>query len=249
VILVNESGGYERQGTVLRQRADGTVTYIEEFNATAEMPAELRRFPFDRQRLELIFEVLGFGPDEVRLQPDPATTGSEAHGVDIAQWRLDSVESGSRTQDMVLNEDRKAVATSVVIRMDVARRPGFLLRVVVIPLALLVALSWSVFWMDRESLGHRMDISFIGVLTVVAYQIMLSNVLPQISYLTLMSAFIYISFLTMCAAVAINLSVGYFERTGRAAVGYRLDRRCRWLFPTAYLAAIGIATLYFFVRY
>ena len=46
-----------------------------------------------------------------------------------------------------------------------------MLKVVVLPLTLLVVLTFSVFWMDRPSLGDRMDISFIGLLTVVAYQI------------------------------------------------------------------------------
>ena len=66
----------------------------------------------------------------------------------------------------------------VAVTLDLARRPGFMLRVVVFPMGLLVVLSWSVFWMDTESLGDRMDISFIGILTVVAYQIMVASVLP-----------------------------------------------------------------------
>jgi hypothetical protein len=54
---------------------------------------------------------------------------------------------------------------------------------------ILIALSWAVFWMDRESLGDRMDISFIGILTVVAFQIVVSDQLPRISYFTIVSSF------------------------------------------------------------
>jgi hypothetical protein len=120
---------------------------------------------------------------------------------------------------------------------------------VVFPMALLVMLSWSVFWMDRESLGERMDISFIGILTVVAYQIMVSSTIPRIPYFTLMSAFIYISFVTMCASVVINLVVGRMDRTGRRELGDRIDRRCRLAFPAAYATLLALATAYFFVRY
>ncbi len=94
-----------------------------------------------------------------------------------------------------------------------------------------------------------MDISFIGILTVVAYQIMVSSILPRISYFTLMSAFLYISFLTMCAAVVVNLAVGHIDRTGRREQGDLVDRRCRWAFPSSYAAALRLATGYFFLRY
>lgn len=249
VILANESGGYERQGMVLRHRYDGSMTYIEELNATAEVGIELRRFPFDRQSFELIFEVLGFTAAEVELRPDPVTTGSESHGASTAQWNLESVSTDSRVYDPVYGDGSSGDLVSVVVSLDMSRRPGFMLRVVVVPLAILVVLSWSVFWMNRESLGERMDISFVGVLTAVAYQIMISSVLPQISYLTWMGAFIYISFLLMCSTVVVNLRVGRLDRTGRDDIGELVDRRCRWLFPLTYVGLLVVVTLYFFLRY
>jgi hypothetical protein len=61
VVLINESGAYEKSGTVLRVQPDGTQTLIESVNAIAETEMDFKRFPFDRHRLEAIFEVLGFG--------------------------------------------------------------------------------------------------------------------------------------------------------------------------------------------
>jgi len=249
LIVANESGGYEPQGMVLRQRFDGSVTYVEEFNATVEIPMNLHRFPFDREEFEIIFEVLGFHRDEVVLEADLDTTGSEESGVSITEWRLDGIRADSREYDPVYGDGHRGALSAFVVTLEMARLPGFMLRVVVIPLALLVALSWSVFWMDRESLGDRMDISFIGILTVVAYQIMVSGFLPRISYPTLMSAFLYISFLTMCAAVVVNLRVGRLDRSGRGEQGDRLDRRCRWAFPLGYAAAVLLAAGYYFLRY
>jgi hypothetical protein len=78
---------------------------------------------------------------------------------------------------------------------------------VVFPFVILVGLTWSVFWMDRESLGSRMDISFIGVLTVVAFQIVVSDRLPRISCFTIMSSFMYVNYLTLAAGVFVNLRV------------------------------------------
>jgi hypothetical protein len=249
IIIANGSGGYERQGMILRQESGGAMTYLEELNATVEIPLSLQRFPFDREEFEIIFEVLGFNKDEVVLEVDPETTGSEEGGVSITEWRLDGIRADSRDYNPAYGDGHQEALSAFVVTLEMARLPGFMLRVVVIPLALLVALSWSVFWMDRESLGDRMDISFIGILTVVAYQIMVSGFLPRISYPTLMSAFLYISFLTLCAAVVVNLRVGHLDRSGRRAQGDRVDRRCRWAFPLGYGVAVLLAAGYYFLRH
>lgn len=249
LIVANESGGYERQGMVLRHRFDGSMTYVEELNVTVEIPLGLQRFPFDREEFEIVFEVLGFTKDEVVLEADLETTGSEEEGVSITEWRLDGIRADSREYDPVYGDGHREALSAFVVTLEMARLPGFMLRVVVIPLALLVALSWSVFWMDRESLGDRMDISFIGILTVVAYQIMVSGFLPRISYPTLMSAFLYISFLTLCAAVVVNLRVGHLDRSGRREQGDRVDRRSRWAFPLGYAMAVLLAAGYYCLRH
>jgi len=247
LVLANESGHYQRQGVLLRIRPDGSMTYVEEINTVAEVPMTLRRFPFDNQGFEAIFEVLGFDKSEVVLEADSDTTGTAEHRVGISQWRLLGIDSSTREYDPVYADGRIGALSAYVVTFNLKRRPGFMLRVVVIPLALLVVLSWSVFWMDRESLGDRMDISFIGILTIVAYQIMVSGILPRISYFTLMSAFLYISFLTMFAGVVINLLVGQMDRRGRIITGDRIDRRCRWIFPLAYIGLNGLAAGYFFL--
>jgi hypothetical protein len=247
VVLANESGQYLRQGVLLRIQSDGELTYVEELNAVAEMPRDLRRFPFDRQAFQAIFEVMGFTREEVALQVDSHTTGAAQGGVTIAQWELQGMRSGIVENDPVYADGTREPLTSLVVSIDLARRPGFLIRIVILPLALLVALSWSVFWMDRESLGERMDISFIGILTVVAFQIMVSGNLPRIAYFTLMDAFLYLNLLVLAASVVVNLVVGRFDRTHRAEVGDRIDRVCRWAFPVAYLGTNALAGAYFLV--
>jgi hypothetical protein len=140
---------------------------------------------------------------------------------------------------------RLGVASTFVVSMDVGRKSLFVVRLVIVALVLIVMLSWSVFWMDQSSLGDRVNVSFIGILTVVTYQIVLSEILPRISYLTLMNGFLNMSFFIMCASVVVSLWVGWLDRRGQTAIGDRIDRRCRWIFPVVYvgllLLMVGLA--------
>ena len=101
--------------------------------------------------------------------------------------------------------------------------------------------------MDRASLGERMDISFLGILTIVAYQIMFGGMLPSISYTTLIHVFLFITFIIMGASVGINLRVAHLDRDGQAERGDLLDRRCRLWFPACYFGLNGLSALFFFV--
>lgn len=245
--LANESGSYDRQGTVLRIEPDGTVWYVEEIDAVAESPMDLRFFPFDEQTLQIHFKFLGYGVDEVRFEPVEEFSRllpQRGNPVGNAGWAVgDFAVSAGEDQSAIAGA--QAVGQGSTLRIDVAaeRRSGYLIRVVVLPLMLIVALSWVVFWMDRESLGNRMDISFIALLTVVAFQIMVEQALPAIPDLTLMAGFLAINYLLLAATIVVNLRVDQLDRAGRQADGDVLDLRCRWMFPVLYFVATPIFLL------
>ena len=235
VVLVNESGLYQKSGATLRIQPDGTSTLVETVNAIAESEVDMTSFPFDKHRLEAIFEVLNFNNDEVRLQLDANHTQPRA--LRLPQWAIREV--------MTSIEDRpgskagsQAPASALVVGVNVKRRPFYAIRLVVFPLIVIVLLSFSVFWMDSSSLGDRISVSFIGVLTAVAYLMVTSDQLPHISYVTLMHGFVNLSFITMCATVVINLVVGSLDKRGELERGNRIDRRCRWIFPSVYLGLL-----------
>lgn len=237
LVLVNESGLYQKSGVVLRVLPDGTCTLVETLNAAAETKLNMRRFPYDTQRLEAVFEVLGFDRNEVLLEASPVAPAPAGHVFQVPQWAVEAVHSSVRVRPAPY-AGRAGEASSFVMTVEVRRESFYVRRLIVIPLVFIVLLSFSVFWMDRSSLGERLSVSFIGILTGVAYQIVMSQSLPKIGYVTLMHGFLNLSFLIMCGAVLVNLIVGSLDKRGHAEAGDRLDRRCRWAFPLVYFGLI-----------
>jgi hypothetical protein len=248
VVLVNESGLYQKSGVVLRVQPDGTSTLIETLNAAAKSEFSMRRFPFDKQRLEAVFEILGFDRDEVLLKVESDAASSLTSEVRIPQWTISGTNVSVRDHSASY-AGRRGVSSAFVMSVDVQRESFYTLRLVILPLVIIVLLSFSVFWMDRLSLGDRLSVSFIGILTAVAYQIVLSEFVPRISYFTFIHGFVNLSFLTMCSTVVVSLVVGALDERGKTALGDRVDRRCRWGFPVAYfglnLVMLCVALLLF----
>jgi len=238
-ILVNQSQLFEKHGTMLRVKPDGTSTLIETINAVAEVDLDMRTYPFDSHKLEAVFEIFGSDDSDVVLEIDPTENYQDLKRIQISQWSLVGVEASIRKRNAPYTGG-SGLTSSYVVSFDVKRQSLFTLRLIVIPLAVIVALSWSVFWMERSSLGDRINVSFIGILTAVAYQIVVSDILPHISYLTLMNGFVNVSFLVMSASVVINLVVGAYDKKGKSEIGDRIDYRCRWIFPLVYFGSLLI---------
>jgi len=237
LVLVNESGMFQKSGVILRIQPDGTSTLIETINAVAETEFNMVRYPFDKQRLQAVFQVLGYDKDEVMLQIENASSDFHSYANQVPQWDIKDM-SVSITDRQSLSAGQLKVSSAFYLATEVNRDSFYALRLIVLPLILIVLLSFSIFWMERSSLGDRVSVSFIGILTAVAYQGMTGDLIPHISYVTLIHAFINVSFITMCATVPINLIVGAVDRQGKVDLGDRIDRHCRWIFPLIYFGLL-----------
>ena len=242
VILANASQIPEAQGVLLRVAPDGTCTLIQDLHAVARKDLKLRRYPFDRQRLEAVFQVLGFDRSQVVLSAKGKPVSADIESIRVPQWHLRSVSGGVR-EIAAPYQPGTGTSSAFVVSIDVRRQSFFVVRLVFLPLLIVVGLSWCVFWMDRASLADRMSVTFVGLLTAVAYQAMIGDIMPHISYTTFINAFISLSFLLMSATALVNLQVCLCDRRGDYEQGDRIDRRCRWIFPVAYLALILFALI------
>jgi len=242
VVLANAVDLVDSQGVLLRVKPDGTSILTQTITAEARTRLELRCYPYDKQQLQATFAILGFNEDEVVLTAPHGATSSDFSKIQIPQWKLTDIQSSTGLGTTSVSGKNVHLAM-LTITLDTERRSFFIMRLVILPLILIVVLSWSVFWMDRSSLGDRMSVSFVGILTAVAYQIMVSDIMPHISYITLVNAIISFSLLIMSATVFINLLVGSLDKKGEYERGERVDLRCRIVFPAIYTGLIALAFL------
>jgi hypothetical protein len=106
-----------------------------------------------------------------------------------------------------------------------------------LPLIIIVGLSWSIFWMTEERVAGRSRITATGVLTIVAYQFVVAEDLPRIAYLTLLDKLMILSFLLLAVTVVQSLVIARYQDDDMPRA-LRIDRASRWIFPSAYLLRI-----------
>ena len=94
-------------------------------------------------------------------------------------------------------------------------------------------------------LSLRLNISFIGILTIVAYQFLIDGAMPRISYFTFTDALLLSSFVIMAATIFQSLFVFDLVKRGKQSTAHRVDTVSRWAFPAIYLLTIIGSFLYY----
>jgi hypothetical protein len=217
-------------------RSDGLIEVHGILEGTLAANLDLHRFPFDSQQLPIEIEPFGWSRESVVLRID-----REAIGIDqifeLAEWKVGEIGADvvnvSRT-----GSDREFSRLQVIVPIE--RKSGFYIWKAVLPLILIVALSWSVFWIS-EPVAGRIRICATVMLTIVAYQFATAADLPKLPYMTLFTAFTTASFVMVGVAVVVNVAA--FHRAdagGDPEAVLRSDRLARWMLPLGYFATIAL---------
>ncbi len=247
VVIPNGNGNRTITNMAISIWPDGHVAYSELFYAQVETPMDLRRFPFDKQSLEIFFHPFIYQRNEVVLLPDDRLARTWEQNLGIADWERQGVTMAERRVEIAYFDESRSELSEFVVTIDIKRRPTHFLVSIMFPMIVLVALTWCVFWMDKEGLANRINITFIGIVSVVAYYFVILDNVPEVNYLTLVDAFVISTFLILAAGVVLSVVMETLSQSRDVALGFKVDRICRWAFPLAYAlisAALGSIFLY-----
>jgi len=251
LLLVNEIGRGDTNAIKIEVEANGSVTYLEQRNVLLETPMSLYDYPFDTQRLRALLVPFGNTSDEVVLEVDEQyQRATDIHvqqeqGVNVSGWDLQKLEMATDRTKLYLGDVSKTISR-ITTTITLKRRSGQIVWDILVPLVVLVSMVWSIFWLDCEDLSDRLNISFIGVLTIVAYQFVVIDNMPRMAYLTFTDTLLLLSFLFTSATILQSLFLQRMVQKARKAAADRIDRTCRWAFPLGYV--LTAATLLAFYR-
>lgn len=236
--FTNQVGQREILNASLWIDTEGNVTYDERFQATFRSDYKLRAFPFDSQEFHLEIETFNLDNTKVVFEASketiifyesPKVQKEHTNIINLEEW-----EANSEIKCFVGEYTSKMSGRSysyVSIDIISQRKFGFHVWKIFLPLILIIAISWSVFWIGKEAVASRLSISSIGFLTAISFGFFVTNSLPRISYLTFMDTFIIGVYFLMSLTVLEVLSTYFLAKQGRELVAGKIDMYARWLFP------------------
>lgn len=219
----------ERKGIQNRVQigAGGTVFYRQRYSGTISTYHNLRQFPFDNHVFDIGIVTLGEDTNSIRfIANNDQTTISDK--LNVEGWSIQGVELFTENRFLPQVGLDLSVLT---LRIKAVRDGDFYIYRVLLPLFLVVAMSWAVFWVPPERFEFQIGLGATSMLTTIAFNLTIGNNLPALGYLTTLDAMIIWAILLVFLSIAEALCAGLWQLRGKSEQARLLDLTSRFAFP------------------
>jgi len=167
---------------------------------------QVENFPFDVQDLSMVFHDSkhnNFVPHHMMsnfLKLNLAWSS-------ITDWKLDRIAACKA--DIPYQSGRRGSYEKVTVKIQVKRKWKGLIYRLIAWLGMLGSMTWSTFAIPPEKIGDRLSYTITMALTIVAFQWIISNQLPQVNYMTMLDRYNLFVFLFVMVVTVESTLVGY----------------------------------------
>lgn len=253
-VVIDGRGSRRTTALELAVFCDGGVRYEERFTvAVTQRLKNLNDFPFDGHFIR--FDLAPFGEFGERAVVFSSLMGEdcESEGAQTLASKLADKFEAEEWEFSAAPCDLSESPPSLTTRIRIDRESAYYLMNVIAPLALIVMISWIVFWM-KPVLHERLGVSLTALLTVVAFDFLTGDSLPKLSFTTRLDQFYNISYLFVALTIVITFLAWRareqqeasdrdddVEPEEREPPASNVDRVARWGVPPTYALAVVLA--------
>jgi len=219
LVLSHREESYNPRTTVIHGKYKLSVQ-IEE-------TMELQRFPFDRQLLH-VFLKLDCGDWTFLKKPPKRWLVPPNYATSRCSVKLSSsVASEYKSFPPVVEYDPDLGGISFVGRVQ--RYQNFYFLNIILPAFIITMIGATGFLFERDSdrnLESRVTLTIRLILTIVAFKLWVSSVLPVISYTTVLDMYILAPYLLMAFVASEAVAIFFLVEANRLTSAKNLDRVC-----------------------
>ena len=178
---------YEENDVMIIEMREGIIKVRHDF--------DLRSFPFDKQKISFSL----YESEDVDTVLEPVTF-SHQNFRDLVRknnivpgWIITDYEITS----FLYTEESfyQGVFTSGLQHsLEVQRSHQYYIFKVILPILLILLICWSVFWIHPRELESKLTITIVCLLSLIAYNFVIEEDIPKLSYLTIMDYIILLSY-------------------------------------------------------
>jgi hypothetical protein len=223
---------------VVRVESDGTITYAQRYLGPLSQRLNLSRFPFDKHTFGINFISTRYTPDQVKFIPslspqDPTIIGGGiSQELSLADWEI----TDHLVETRPYNPMEDVLTAGFIFEFTADRYELYYIWQVIIPLFLIVLMSWGALWIDPTSSGTQIGLATSSILTLIAYRFMLGNLIPRLPYMTRMDYFTLGSTVLVFFMLIEVVTTSFLARHGMEKTARRMDRWGRVTFPIVFVA-------------
>ena len=226
---------------VVEVAGDGTVTFRQRIFGSFSQATDLHAFPFDKGSFRIQFITVAQSPAEIRFVPDETkvnvgltpSLGIAPH-LTIQDWQITS----HTARVLPFSFSPRLEFASFVFEFQAERLSGHYTVKVILPLLLIVMMSWTAFWIDSTMAASQIGVATSSMLTLIAYRFSVGADVPKIPYLTKLDSFILTSSVLIFFTLIEVIVTSKLAFNQRLDLSRKIDHYSRVAFPLAYFVVM-----------
>ena len=241
LVIFNQQQAWSAFPETVEIAPDGEVIYRQKTWGRFSQPLNLFDFPLDRQTLAIQIVAAGLLDTEVKMVPLELKHGRKsglAKQLSIPDFKVLSWSAEPHSYVVVEGEPGTA---GYRMQIEVERSAGYFLIKVIIPLCLILIMSWVPRWIDPEQISANLGISATSFLTLIAYLFAITVLLPRVSYITRMDRFILMSTMIVFVGLLQTTATAVLIARGKLQLVRRTERWSRAFYFVALLVILGVS--------
>jgi len=238
--VINQQHVWETFPETVEITPEGLVTYRQRLWGDFSQKMNLKDFPFDRQTFTIHFVAAGYTPSQVEFVSDKGRKTGVSGNVSESDWKILHWHTESKIYEPIPGHGGPP---GYALTFEAQRKQNYFLLKVIIPLVLIVMMSWVAFWIDPSEFGTDISVAITSMLTLIAYRFAIGMFLPVISYLTRLDLFILGATILVFLSLVEVVFTSVLIRRQRRELAYTVDHYSRWVFPSIFVWLV-VQTLY-----
>lgn len=231
--ITNRKKAFDTMEDIVTIEPDGMVSYSQRIWGDFSQILDLADFPFDSQKFEVDLVSVGHTPEEVQFVLDELDESGISDQFSLPDWHVTGHKAWGYNGTIFKGMEPIPMFT---ISLEAKRYTWYYLVKVIMPLLMIVAMSWIVFWIDPDQASIQIGAATTSMLTLIAYRFTIDRLVPAVSYLTRMDEFILsatiLVFITLCEAVTTSV----MTKHGKSDLALKIDKWFRFIIPVSFIA-------------
>ena len=134
-----------------------------------------------------------------------------------------------------LRTDTPPAYSGYAFEFTAARNVEHYILKVILPLVLIVMMSWAVFWIEPVTSNSQLSIAVTSMLTLIAYRFAVDSQLPRLPYMTRLDSFFLTSTILVFFSLIEVLVTTILDNNQETERAKQIDRYCRVVFPAIFV--------------
>lgn len=238
-LIVNDRGLSPQLPQVADVDDLGNVQQQQRLSGELAVNLNLEEFPFDTQRLPIDFISYQYSPDELHLS-GPASLVLNERPFSAAGWRFKLLEPELGEFTIPADNISRPRLTFVV---QAQRESRYFMLTTLLPMSLIVFMSWTVFWLPPDVIPARVGISTASIFSMIAFGLSVRLSLPAVAYMTRADIFSIGCMFLVFLALGATVLGSRWASVDRLAHALRLNAVARWVYVLLFVIVAAGATI------